>query len=124
MLDLERARDAEVGDLDGAALAEEDVLRLDVAVDEAALVRERQPVRDRDGELDRAPQRQRARADDQVLEVLALDELEDDVLAPAVLAAVDDGDDVRVRELRDRARLVPEALDVLGVARRSARGGS
>ena len=35
--------------------------------------------------------------------------------APLVLAAVDDGDDVRVRELRDRARLVAEALDVLVV---------
>ena len=39
--------------------------------------------------------------------------LEDDELPPVVLAAVDDGDDVRVRELRDRAGLAPEALDVL-----------
>ena len=81
VLDVERARDAEVGDLDAAVLAEEDVLRLDVAMDETALVRERQAVRDSDRKLERAPQRQRAGADDQLLEVLAVDELEDDVLA-------------------------------------------
>ena len=53
---------------------------------------------------------------DQLLQVLAVDELEDDELAPVLLAAVDHGDDVRVGELRDRARLVAEALDVVVVA--------
>ena len=41
--------------------------------------------------------------------------LEDDELAPAVVPAVDDGDDVRVRQPRHRARLAAEALQVLGV---------
>ena len=50
-----------------------------------------------------------------VLQGLAVDVLEDDELAPVRLAAVDDGDDVRVRELRRGARLVPEALDVVVV---------
>ena len=80
VLDVERARDAEVRDLDLALLAEQDVLRLDVAVDEAVVVREGQPVRDVERELERAPQRQRPGADDQILQVLAVDVLEDDVL--------------------------------------------
>src|SRR5205085_11780018 len=42
--------------------------------------------------------------------------LEDDELAAAVLAAVDDGDDVRVRELRHRPGLAAEALHVRAVA--------
>ena len=44
-----------------------------------------------------------------------MDVLEDDELTPVVLAAVDDGDDVRVRERRDGARLAPEPLDVVVV---------
>src|SRR5205807_3398655 len=98
-------------------LAEENVLWLDVPMDEAVLVREGEPVSDDNRKLDRAPPGQRAGADDQLLEVLAVDELEDDVLAPVVLAAVDDGDDVRVRKLRDRARLVAKPRDVLLVLR-------
>ena len=61
----------------------------------------------------RVADRQPTAALDQLLEVLALDVLEDDELAPFVLAAVDDGDDVRVAELGDRARLAAKALDVL-----------
>ena len=34
----------------------------------------------------------------------------------ALLAGVDDADDVRVVELRDRARLAAEALELVGVA--------
>ena len=36
---------------------------------------------------------------------------------PSVLAGVDDADDVRVRELRDGARLAAEALELIGVRR-------
>ena len=54
---------------------------------------------------------------DELLQVLALDVLEDDVLAPVGLAAVDDGDDVRVGEPRDGARLAAEPLDVLRIVR-------
>jgi len=82
---------------------------------EAVLVREREPVGDRDHELERAARRHPAGARDELFEVLALDVLEDDVLPPAVVAAVDDRDDVRVRQLRDRPRLAAEALDVLRV---------
>ena len=40
-----------------------------------------------------------------------------DVRAALVLAGVDHADDVRVRELRDRARLAAEALELVGVGR-------
>ncbi len=55
-----------------------------------------------------------------VLERLAFDVLEHDVRRPAavlggLLAGVDDGDDVRVVELRDGARLAAEALELVGV---------
>ena len=66
-------------------------------------------------ELDRTPRRQRPGAIDELLQALAVDVLEDDVLLAVGLAAVDDRDDVRMRELRDGARLAPEPLDVLGV---------
>ena len=57
---------------------------------------------------------QRPLALDERLQVLAGDVLEDDELAIVLLAAVDHRDDVRMRELRDRARLATEALDVVG----------
>ena len=54
---------------------------------------------------------------DELLQILAVDVLEDDELAPVGLAAVDDGDDVRMLEPCGRPRLTPEALDVVLVAR-------
>ena len=51
-LDDERPRDPEVGDLGAAVAVQEDVLRFHVAVDDAALVRERQSTRDRQAEVD------------------------------------------------------------------------
>ena len=55
-----------------------------------------------------------ADAPDALLERLALDVLEDDVRLAVVLARVDHGDDVRVGELGDRARLAAEALELAG----------
>jgi hypothetical protein len=76
-------------------------------------VREREGVGDLERELDRAPGGQRTGALDELLQVPAVDVLEDDELLPVVLSAVDHGDDVGVRELCDRARLVPEAPHVI-----------
>ena len=109
-----RPRDPEVGDL-RVAVPHQHVLRLDVAVDDAVRVRKGKGATDLDGELQGPSHRQGPRAPDQLLQVLALDVLEDDVLHPVRLAPVDDGDDVRVVEPRDGERLAPEALDVLGV---------
>ena len=79
---VERAGDPEVGDLGRALLVDEDVLGLDVAVDDAAVVGGAQ----RAGDLDRVGHRladgQAAVAADAVLERLPLDVLEDDVRAP------------------------------------------
>jgi hypothetical protein len=46
-----------------------------------------------------------------LLERVAVDVLEDDELVAVLLAAVDHGHDVRVRQLGDRPRLAAEALD-------------
>ena len=61
--------------------------------------------------------RQRALAADAVLERLAAHVLEDDVGVALVLAGVDHHHDVRVRELRDGARLAPEPLERCGSLR-------
>ena len=82
-------------------------------MDESLAVRESERASDLEPELERASHRQRPATLDQLLEVLALDHLEDDELLPVLFAPVDDRDDVRVRELGDRASLAPEALDVL-----------
>jgi hypothetical protein len=50
---------------------------------------------------------------DAVLEGLAVDVLEDDVGAAAVLARVDYGNNVRMRDLRNRPRLATEALNLV-----------
>src|SRR5688572_892600 len=52
-----------------------------------------------------------------VLERLSLDVLEHDVGVVVVLTEVDDRDDVRVAEARDRTRLAAEALELVGVRR-------
>ncbi len=107
------ARDPEIGHLGVAVVVQQHVLRLHVAVNEALAVSERKCSADLEPELQRAAHGQRPAALDELLEVLALDDLEDDELLPILVTAVDDGDDVRVRELGDRASLSPEALDVL-----------
>ncbi len=120
------ARDAEVGHLQPRLVRlhllicrDEHVVRLDVAVDDPVPVREaerlEQLLRVRDGGSDR----ERAARHDQLLEAAALDHLHGDVVRPLGLAAVVDGDDVRVREAGRGLRLAPEALDeevVAGVA--------
>jgi hypothetical protein len=67
---------------------------------------------DLDGVGHRLVDRQAPEAPDALLERLAVDVLEDDVRVTGVLAGVDDVDDVRVRQLGDRARLAPEALEL------------
>ena len=113
---VERASDPEVGHLRPPVTREQHVLRLHVAVDEPLRVGERQRLRHFEPQLERPPDRQRP-AGDELLQVLPLDVLEDDELAAVGLAAVDHRDDAGVRELSDRTGLVPEALDVVVVAR-------
>ena len=54
MSDAPALRDAEVGDLRAALVVDDDVVRLEVAVDDPAPVREARGAQDLHGEVDRA----------------------------------------------------------------------
>ena len=118
------AGDAEVRDLDDALGVDDDVVRLDVAVDDAVAVR----VAERGEDLARVRDRDRDRAEparaDQLLERPPLDVLHDDEVGAVGLAPVEDRDDVRVREPCGVRRLAAEALDELLVVRVARRGAS
>src|SRR5262245_60211271 len=89
-------------------LREHDVLCLDVAVDDAALVDVLERVRDLTKHVDRATYRHRQEpgTDQRV----AVDELHDHEHAElGILAVVDDRDDIRVRNLARELRFVVEA---------------
>ena len=72
---------------------------------------ERERTRDVDGDVERLAHLETSFADDELLQVLAVDVLEDDVLAAFFLTPVDHRDDARVLELRHGASLALEALD-------------
>ena len=114
------ARDPEVGHLHDALRVDDDVVRLDVAVDDAVSVR----VAQRSEDLARVGDRDRDRAEaaraDELLQRPSLDVLHDDEVRAVGLAAVEDRDDVRVREAGGVRRLAAEPLDELLVVRRSA----
>ncbi len=113
VLDVERARDPEVGHLRPTVLVQQHVLRLYVPVHDSALVGECERRRDLLAQIDHLLDRKPPNAVDQLLEVVPVDVLEDDELPSGVLAAVDHGHDVRVCELRHRPRLPAKPLDVL-----------
>jgi hypothetical protein len=112
-----RAGDAEVGDLDDALGVDDDVVRLDVAVHDAVAVR----VAERGEDLPRVRDRHRDGTEppgpDELLQRPAFDVLHDDEVRAVRRAAVEDGDDVRMRETGGMRRLAPEALDELLVVR-------
>ena len=112
---FELAGDAEVGQFRPPLVVDQDVLGLDVAVDQVAGVGDAEPAGDLDRVGDRLLDVERADPRDPLLQRLALDVLEDDVGVAAVLAGVDHRDDVGVGELRDRARLLAEALELVGL---------
>ena len=111
------AGDAEVGHLEDAVGADQHVVRLDVAVDDAAPVRVLEPGQRLLGVADRLALGQRRVGVDLVLQRLAVDVLHRDVVLAAGLAAVVDGDDVGVRQAGRRPGLPAEALDEPLVAR-------
>src|SRR5262245_30386180 len=78
-------------------------------------MREAEPARDLERNLERLPHVELPLPDDVLLEVLAVDVLEDDVLPTILLAAIDDRDDVGVLELCGRAGLTLEALHEVSV---------
>jgi len=109
-------RHPEVHDLHRAVVLDEDVRGLDVAVDDARLVRVREAREHLDDDGHLALERERRRLAHRLLEILTLQQLHrDEGRAVRVVAEVEDGHHVRVRHLRDGLRLALEALLQLGV---------
>ncbi len=112
---LELAGDAEVGQLRPSLGVDQDVLRLDVAVDHLAGVGDGQPA----GDLDRVGERllsvERPDPGDPLLQRFPFHVLEDDVGVAAVLAGVDHRHHIGMGELRHRPRLLAEALQLVGL---------
>ena len=104
-----RLADAEVHDLRAAVLGQHDVARLQIAVDDARIVRDRQTVGDLAGDLDHARGLQPLPLD-RAVERLPGDELHDDERPAVQVADVVDGDDVRVVEQGRQPRLARQAL--------------
>ncbi len=112
---LERAGDAEIHDVDAAALVDHDVLRLEVAVDDAVAVGLGQAFRDLARDRHGPAGRQLADLADEALEVLAVDVFHGDERRPVRPADVEHPADVPVDDRAGRLELVAEALDRLGV---------
>ena len=106
---------AEVGDLHAALAVQQDVLRLDVAVDDALLVGVLQGVADLRHDPQRLLRLQVAVAQ-QLPQVDAVHVLHDEVVEAAGLAEIVDGDDVGMAEPGQGAGLAVEALGEGGVA--------
>ena len=112
-------REAEVGDFHAALAFEQDVLRFDVAMDDAlarAQIAARRKWRhDRERLL-----RGDRPACEQLAEIHAIDVLHDEVVEAARFAEVVDGDDVWVLELRERSALREKRARKSARARRPA----
>ena len=113
LVELEPLGQAEVGDLGRAVGGEQDVGRLEVAVDDPPVVRGLHPPREQDDHLHRLARRPGALAEP-LGQAAPLDELQGEVREPGVLADLVDLDDARVLELGDRLGLGPEPRELIG----------
>src|SRR6185369_15613879 len=111
---------AEVEDLHLAVAGDEDVLRLEVAVNDPFVMRRAEAARDLHGVIGRLARRDRAlpQADAQRL---AFQQLADEEVLIVLGADVEDGDDVRMVEHPRRARFLFESAQRLGVVGEIAR---
>ncbi len=109
--------DAEVGHLDLPAGRDQDVARLDVAVDHPALMGEAERGGHVGRDLGGAIGQDRALAADDLSERATLDVLHDDEVRAVLLAPVVDRDDVGVAEVGGGLCLAAEALDEVAVGR-------
>ncbi len=106
------AGDAEVGDLGLAVGGDQDVRRLDVAVDDPAVVGRGERVGDLGDQAGGGVRGERTLLLDDLREVAALDVLHDEPVLVAVDREVEDGHDVGVVEGRRVTRLALGALEV------------
>ena len=109
------AREAEVADLDAAVVGQQHVLGLQVAVDDAGLVRGDEPGQHRLEDVHRLLGREAPVLAEEVAQGDALQVLHDEVRRAEVLALVEDVDDVRVGEPGGAARLLDEPVAERGV---------
>ena len=93
----------------GAVLAQDDVLRLHVAVDDARVVGDGQRVEHRQDDVERGPGRQRTLGVEDLAQGLPGDVLHGEEHVPVVLALVVDRDHPGVRQAGRRAGLTVEA---------------
>ena len=106
-----RPGQAEVGDLDRAVVVDDDVLGLDVAVDQALGVGLGERLQHRLEHVERGPGREQALLAQDVAQGLAGHVLHRQEDAAVVLALVEHGHHVGVRQRRARAGLAAEAGD-------------
>ena len=106
---LLQLRDSEIEDLEPPALGDEEVLRLQIAVDDARFVRRGQTVRQLHGEVEYLRRRQRAVAERRAQRP-PLQQLADDERLAVVLADVVDRDDVRMVQRASGPSLLLESL--------------
>ena len=115
---LQRAREAEVEDLHAAVTRQEHVLGLDVAMDDAARVCGVEAIGDGGRNRDGRPPGLRALREPRA-QCLALQQFGDREEDPPVQPDVVDGEDVRVRERRDRLRLALESRAGIVIVRQA-----
>ena len=107
--------DAKISDLHPAIFVEQQVLRLDVAVDDAPVVGELQCVTERRHDGQRLLRRELPRAQ-KLAQVQAVHKFHEQVIKPARLPEVINGDDVRMVQRRQRLRLPRETFGKFRVA--------
>ena len=113
---LRQLRQPEVQNLRAPVRSDEDVLGLEIAVHNSALVRGGEAARDLRCVVDGLTLRER-RAPQLLAQRLAFEQLGDDEGRAVVLPNVVDGEDVRVVERAGGASLLLEACEALGVCR-------
>ena len=112
---LDSLRHAEVEDLDVAVLRHEHVLRLQVAMDHALLVRRGKAVDDLERVVERLPLKDWSRIE-LLAQGLALEKLHDRIGDALVSSEVVNRENVRMRKRRDRLRFALEPRQRVGIA--------
>ena len=95
----------------GVALHEEDVVGLEIAMDDPGGVRACEALEDLRDDVQRLGERHAARPAEALAEVLAAEQLHDEIRASVLGAGVEDRDDVRALDRAHRPRLAGEARD-------------